>query len=178
MAEKATIARPYARAAFEHARASGTLAAWSELLQAASAAVEHPELAAVLTSPQLSAEQLATLLADVAGVERAAGGRNFLTLLAENRRLDLLPEIAGQFGKYRAQLENVAEVTVVSAVELDGAQRARLESALRSRFGREVRMQCEVDPGLLGGAVIRSGDLVIDGSLKSRLERLAAQLDN
>ena len=176
MAEKATIARPYARAAFEHARAAGALPAWSEMLAEASRVVEHPDVQVLLSSPDVTAGQLAALIAEACGDRLDQGGRNFIGVLAENHRLDLLPEITAEFNEHRAELENVAEVSVVSAVPLDDAQRTRLESALRNRFGREVRMSCEVDPDLLGGAVIRSGDLVIDGSLKSRLERLRTQL--
>ena len=176
MAEKATIARPYARAAFEHARAQGDLAAWSKMLAAATSVVENAEVRTLLTSPHVTAEQLASLVVDAAGGQLDAGGRNFVMLLAENHRLGLLPEIAALFDEYRGELENVADVSVVSAVALSEEQRSRFENALRKRLGRDVRMHCEVDPALLGGAVIRSGDLVIDGSLKARLERLGAQL--
>jgi F-type H+-transporting ATPase subunit delta len=176
MAEKATIARPYARAAFDYARAQDDLAGWSTLLAAATAVVENPQIQALLTSPHVTAEQLAGLVIEAAGGQLDASGRNFITLLAENHRLGLLPDITALFDEYRGELENVADVSVTSAVALSDEQRTRLESALRKRFGRDVRMHCEVDPALLGGAVIRSGDLVIDGSLKARLERLGAQL--
>jgi len=176
MAEKATIARPYARAAFDYARAQDDLAAWSTMLAAATSVVDNAQIQALLTSPRVTAEQLAGLVIEATGEPLGAGGRNFIMLLAENNRLGLLPEITALFDEYRGELENVADVSVMSAVALSNEQRTRLEGALRKRLGRDVRMHCDVDPALLGGAVIRSGDLVIDGSLKARLERLEAQL--
>ncbi len=96
--------------------------------------------------------------------------------LAENRRLGLLPEIAAQFEVLRAEIENVADVRIISAVQLNEAQQQRFAAALRKRLQRDVRLQCEVDPSLIGGAIVRAGDFVIDGSLKARLERLAGAM--
>jgi F-type H+-transporting ATPase subunit delta len=176
MAESITIARPYARAAFEHAREQNALPVWSQLLSAARTAVEHPELAELLSSPHATAEELAQLIAEVCGNPADPAARNFLAILAENRRLDLLPEIAAIFEAERAEVEHVADVTVTSAIALTDLQRDRIAAALRKRLGCDVRLHCEVDPDLLGGALIRSGDLVIDGSLKSKLDRLSRQL--
>jgi F-type H+-transporting ATPase subunit delta len=112
--------------------------------------------------------------------KQAAGepGRNFLRALAENRRLALLPEIAAQFGKLRAETENVVDVEVIAAREIAAPQERRLAAALKKRLGREVRMHTRIDQSLLGGAIVRAGDLVIDGSLKGRLERLGSALQN
>src|SRR5690606_5244238 len=103
-------------------------------------------------------------------------GRNFLKTLAHNRRLGLLPEIAAQYEVLRAEVENVADVRIVSAVQLSEQQRQRFIAALTKRLQREVRVHCEVDPSLIGGAIVRAGDFVIDGSLKARLERLAGAM--
>ena len=176
MAEKATIARPYARAAFDHARSQDALAAWSAALAAAAQVVADPRVAPLLSSPQVRPRQLAGLITEAAG---AAQGpiRNLVDLLAENGRLGFLPEIAAQYEVLRTEAEKVADVEVVSAMELDGAQQERLAKALRSRLGREVRMHTRTDASLIGGAIVRAGDLVIDGSLKGRLERLATEMN-
>ena len=178
MAEKATIARPYAKAAFVHAREQGNLPRWSKVLATASAVVTDTRVARLLGNPGVTPEELVDLLGDISGVGDDATVRNYLSALAANRRLALLPEIAAMFEVMRADIENVADVQVVSAVVLDEAQRQRLAGALKKRLGRDIRLHCSVDPALLGGAVIRSQDLVIDGSLDARLKRLTTELTN
>ncbi|HEX2492270.1 MAG TPA: F0F1 ATP synthase subunit delta [Steroidobacter sp.] len=176
MAEKATIARPYAKAAFESARAHDSFERWSHLLAVGSAAVADERVSKLLTNPRVKAADLIGLIADAAGGAVDQHVRNFLATLADNRRLGLLPEIAAIFERLRAEVENVADVQVISAVQLEEAQRKRLASALEKRLNRAVRLHCEVDPSLIGGAVVRSGDFVIDGSLKASLERLASAM--
>ncbi len=178
MAEKATIARPYARAAFAHARAQNNLPRWSEVLRLASAVVTDARVAKLIGSPKVKPEEIVNLLLDISGSSTDATVRNYLSTLASNRRLALLPEIAAMFEVMRADIENVADVQVVSAVELDPAQQQRLAGALKKRLKREVRLHCSVDPALIGGAIIRSQDLVIDGSLDARLKRLTTELTN
>jgi F-type H+-transporting ATPase subunit delta len=176
MAEKTTIARPYARAAFSYASEHKDFARWSELLGAASAVVSDPRVARLLNNPKVAPAQLVELIADVAGSKLDEQGRNFLNTLASNRRLSLLPHIAKMFETLRAEVENVVDVDVTSAVALNDAQRERFAGALKKRLKRDVRLHCDVDAALLGGAIVRSGDLVIDGSLKARLERLASEI--
>lgn len=178
MAERATIARPYARAAFAHARESADFAAWSKLLGAGAAAVADPRVARLLSHPRVTGDQLVELLVDVAGNTAGDAGRNFLRTLAENRRLGLLPEIAAQYEILRAEVENVIDVEVIAAQEIAPPQRQRLTEALQRRLGREVRLHTRIDDGLIGGAIVRAGDLVIDGSLKGRLARLGSALTN
>ena len=172
MAEKVSIARPYAKAAFEFARERNALGAWSEALSTASAIIADERVAKLLSSPRITPEQLVGLIADIAGTSLDEQCRNFLNTLAQNRRLGVLPEIAAIYEVLRAEVENTADVQVVSAVPLDDAQRQRLARALQKRLKRDVRLHCEVDASLLGGAVVRSGDMVIDGSLKAGLEKL------
>lgn len=177
MAENVTIARPYARAAFAYAREHNALARWSEWLSAAASLVQDERVAALLVSPKVSPQELASLIGDASsGVGDDTGSKNFLATLAENRRLPVLPEIAAMYETLRAEVENVADVQVTSAVPLDDAQRQRLSAALKIRLQRDVRLHCGVDASLVGGAIVQSGDLIIDGSLKGRLERLAAEL--
>ena len=176
MAERATIARPYAKAAFEYARDAKTLAQWSQGLKAAAEVVADPRVAPLTKSPQWSAADLVSLITEAAGDKLDAGMQNFVRVLAENHRLLLLPEIAAHYEMLRSAVENTIDVEVVSAVPLDAAQTEKLERALSTRLKRRVRMQNAVDSTLLGGAVVRAGDLVIDGSLKGRLQRLATEL--
>jgi F-type H+-transporting ATPase subunit delta len=176
VAERATIARPYAKAAFEYARAASAFAEWSQGLKAAAEIVADPRVAPLTKSPEWSAADLVSLITDVAGAKLDAGMQNFVRVLAENHRLLLLPEIAAHYEDLRSAVENTVDVEVVSAVPLDAAQAGKLEQALSTRLKRKVRMHNSVDAALLGGAVVRAGDLVIDGSLKGRLERLATDL--
>jgi len=176
VAERATIARPYAKAAFEYARAANAFAAWSAGLAQAAQIVSFPHVAPLTKSPQWPAEKLVDLITDVAGTQLNAGMQNFMRVLAENHRLLLLPEIAAHYEDLRSAVENTVDVEVVSAVPLDAAQTEKLKQALSTRLKRQVRMQNSVDATLLGGAVVRAGDLVIDGSLKGRLERLTTEL--
>jgi F-type H+-transporting ATPase subunit delta len=176
MAEKVTIARPYAKAAFEYARESKQFAQWSELLATASAVVADERVEALLSSPRVKPADLVDVIAGVAGRTLDANGKNFLDTLATNRRLGFLPEIAAMYESLRAEIEKIADVEVISAVELNAAQRDRLTTVLKKRLQREVRLHVSVDPSLIGGAIVRSGDLVIDGSLKARLDRLAADI--
>jgi F-type H+-transporting ATPase subunit delta len=176
MAERATIARPYAKAAFEYARDANAFSRWSQGLGLAAQIVADSRVASLTKSPEWSAADLAGLITEVAGPALDAGLRNFVHVLAENRRLSLLPEIAAHYEVMRAAAENSIDVQVTSAVPLDAVQAGKLEQALGTRLKRKVRVQTSVDPTLLGGAVVRAGDLVIDGSLKGRLERLATEL--
>ena len=172
MADIATIARPYARAAFEHAHAAGQLAPWGEMLARAGAAVEDERVAALIGNPHVQRAELVALIGEVAGAadERS---RNFMQLLADNGRLAALPQVAAQYAALRAEVENTVDVTVTSALPLTAEQSDKLVQALSRRLRRTVRLSATVDPSLIGGAVVRAGDFVIDGSLRGRVERLA-----
>lgn len=176
MADKTTIARPYAKAAFAEARADSMLGAWSTSLHTAATVVTDPRVHALFGDPHVTPEQLSQLVLDIAGADLGEHGRNFVRTLAESHRLDCLPEIAALFDQYKDDAEGVADVTVTSAAPLDAKQQDSLSSALARRLKRDVRLHCAVDPQLLGGAVLRSGDLVIDGSVRGRLERIANEL--
>jgi F-type H+-transporting ATPase subunit delta len=176
MAEALTIARPYAKAAFETAQAKQQLAAWSRMLAAAAAGASEPAVQILLGSPKLPKQQIAQIFIELVGQELGDSGANFIRLLAENRRLGLLPVIALVFAQLRADAERTIEATVISASPLGNEERAALAQALKKRLNREVTLQCETDSRLIGGAVIRAGDLVIDGSVRSKLERLGLAL--
>jgi len=176
MSDRLTIARPYARAAFDEARERQRLGPWSKALEVAAAVVQDARVAALLGNPRVTAEALAQLVIGIAGPELGEEGANFVRTLADNHRLGYLPEISALFANLKDEAEGVADVTVTSAATLDEAQRREISAALERRLGRKVRLHCEVDPALIGGAVLRSGDLVIDGSLRTRLDRIAYEL--
>ncbi len=184
MADHTTIARPYASALFQVARERGELAQWSATLTVLASALADDALQAWLERPSLTDGDRTAFLLDIAtAADPAAGalltadrGANFLKLLAENDRLAILPEIAALFEALRHQEENTMDVTMVAASDVDASTQSAITAALESRLGRSVRLSVNVDPGLLGGAVIRADDLVIDASLKSRLAKLATSL--
>jgi F-type H+-transporting ATPase subunit delta len=176
VAERATIARPYAKAAFAYARDANAFAGWSQGLKTAAEIVADPRVAPLTKDPRWQGEDMVKFISEVAGSKLDAGMQNFLRVLAENRRLLVLPEIAANYEVLRSAVENTVEVEVTSAVKLNDAQIEKLKAAIGTRLKRQVRMQNSVDASLLGGAVVRAGDLVIDGSLKGRLQRLATDL--
>jgi F-type H+-transporting ATPase subunit delta len=176
MADRNTIARPYAKALFEIALAQKTLDTWSEVLARGATVVRDARVRTLLTSPHVTPEQLADLVIGVVGEKLDKEGHNFIRVLAQGRRLGFLPEIAGIYERLKAEEENTVDVTVTSAVALDTALQKKFTAALQERLQRDVRLQCETDSSLLGGAILRADDLVIDGSLRGRLERLGAEL--
>jgi F-type H+-transporting ATPase subunit delta len=176
MAERATVARPYAKAAFAYAREAGALDKWSSWLQTAATIVGSDEYEQLASSPNVSDGQLLELIVGICGDRLDTHGRALLDLLAENDRVGYLPEIAAHFEELKSEDQNVADVEIVSAVPLDAAQQQRLAGALRTRLRRDVRLHCTVDSSLVGGAIVRSGDLLIDGSLANKLERLGPEL--
>ena len=178
MAELTTLARPYARAAFEYARDSKTLGDWHAQLQTAAAVASDSRMQALLRDPSRSGEELASILADVCGDVIGESVRNFLAVLAENNRLSLLPQIAVLFAGYKANFEKSLDVEVVSAFELEDAMTQKLAAALGKRLEREVNVHNTTDASLLGGVLIRAGDLVIDGSVRGRLNKLATAMNS
>ena len=176
MAETATLARPYASAAFDLAKSRDRLPQWSRMLGLLAATVETAEAQALIGVPQLPGEVKAHKLIDLLRDELDDGGRRFVHVLAENKRLELLPQIAAQYEVRKAEAEKVLDVEVVAAVELTDAQRDAYATALAARFGQEVDVTVSVDPKLIGGAVVRAGDTVVDGSVRARLARLAGAL--
>jgi F-type H+-transporting ATPase subunit delta len=176
MADKTTIARPYAKAAFEEAKAANRLGPWSKALRTAASVVQDPRVQNLLGNPAVSNAELARLVIDLAGPQLDEPGRNFVQTLAENHRLAYLPEISTLFDELKDEAEGVIDVTVTSAAPLESGQRETLSKALQRRLKRQIRLQCETDPSLIGGAVLRAGDLVIDGSVRSRLDRIAYEL--
>jgi F-type H+-transporting ATPase subunit delta len=173
MSQALTLARPYARAAFSLARDAGDYATWSNALGFAARVAADPQVAALLANPRLSHADAVMLLSPDATPQHFG---NFLELLADNRRLALLPEIAGLYEELRAEAERVVKAKVTSATELPAGELDTIKAALAKRFGREVEIETAVDESLIGGALIDAGDVVIDGSLRGKLSRLQSAL--
>jgi F-type H+-transporting ATPase subunit delta len=176
MQEKLTIARPYALAAFGYAREANDVPAWSAMLGALAAAVSHPDLKPLIRHPRVSDAQLADILAEILSQLLDQKRSNFIRALLDAERLELAPEIAVLFERYKAAAEGFVEVRVESAYAISPSEQARIESAVSSRLGKECEVTAEVKPELIGGAIIRVGDSVIDISLRGRLRALEQRL--
>ena len=182
MTQALTLARPYARAAFAIARDAGATQSWSDALAFSAQAAADPRVRSLLGHPQLDRGDAVALLSPPAANPGAADlfGNdlfgNFLALLADNRRLELLPDIAALFEALRAEAERIVKARITSATTLPAAEIESIKTALKRRFGREVELETAIDESLIGGAVIAAGDVVIDGSLKGKLSRLQSAL--
>ncbi len=177
MTEKTAIARPYARAIFGIAHDTRRITEWSDLLGRGAAMACDPRVCQWLRDPRIARPRMVALFLDLAD-DNSDDWHNLLRLLVASRRLVLLPEIAQQYESLRAEAERTLEAEVVSAVPLDELLRARLAEALGRRLRQRVILRCTVDHSVLGGAIVRAGDLVIDGSVRGRLAALAAYLNH
>ena len=176
MAEPSTIARPYAEAAFRLADDAGALGRWSEMLGALAQVAQDERVQRAVADPNLSDAQVAGLFIAILGGKLSAEAENFVRVLTENKRVELLPEIRSQFEALKNEREGVAEVEVHSAFELSEAQVADLVQRLEKKTGRKVRTQVRIDRDLIGGVKVVLGDKVIDGSARAQLGALEAAL--
>ncbi|MFT4938039.1 MAG: F-type H+-transporting ATPase subunit delta [Paraglaciecola sp.] len=175
MSELTTIARPYAQAAFDSAVESKTIAGWQEMLVFAAEVAKNDAIQDLL-SGAVAAEKLADIFNSICGDQLNQSGQNLIKILAENKRLLVLPQISALFNQLKADFDKEIDVDVTSAIELDKKQLADISAALEKRLARKVKLNCNVDSELLAGLLIRAGDTVIDGSIKSKLNRLADAL--
>ncbi|MBP8924621.1 MAG: F0F1 ATP synthase subunit delta [Pseudomonadales bacterium] len=178
MAELITLARPYAKAAFEHALATDQLTVWSEALAGAATATTHPRVALLLSAPELTSTQKAEALISVCAEDLPQAAGNFIRVLAENRRLPLLPQVHQLFLAYKAEQERAVDLEVISAFEISEDQVARLAGAMGEKLRRQVRVSTTVDKTLIGGVIMRAADLVIDGSVRGRLAKLSEAMNS
>jgi F-type H+-transporting ATPase subunit delta len=176
MAELATIARPYAEAAFQLARDEHALAAWSDMLKLAASIVGDERIAKALDNPRLDSGAKESLLLSIGGDRFDEQARNFIRVLVESERVALLPQIAAMFETLKNDAEATAKATIESAFELDAAQLSALTAALEKRFGRKIETTVTVNPELIGGARVTVGDSVLDGSVQAKLAAMHAQL--
>jgi F-type H+-transporting ATPase subunit delta len=172
MAEPSTVARPYAEAVFRLGEASGALAKWSEMLAALAAVASDERVRMAMKDPKLSAAKVAGLFISILAGRLNADGENFVRVLAENRRLELLPEIRAQYEALKNEREGLVEAQVQSAFDLSDAQVSDLVSRLEKKFGRKVRAKVTLDKELIGGVRVILGDKVIDGSARAQLAAL------
>ena len=178
MSELTTAARPYARAAFEIASSNNATEQWTEMLNFCAAVAYDPTMKAELDSPRLSWQQAAELFQKVCAEQLDQRGNNFIKLLAEKHRLTLLPEIAALFQHYRARAQGTVDAELISAQQVDAEQIDAITNSLSKRLGKKVTLSTRIDETLIGGAIIRAGDIVIDGSMRGRLEKLSTALIN
>ena len=178
MSSLATLARPYAKAAFELAQYEQALARWEDMLSLASNIATDDSMAKLLDSPDVSNARIVSIITDSAGEAFDGRFRDFLSVLSANGRLPLLPYITTLFRSLRDKAEKRLSVKVVSAVALDEDQAGRMRDALTRRFGCEIELENEIDAEVIGGAVVYAGDQVIDGSLRGRLKKLSNSLAN
>ncbi|CAM3495476.1 F0F1 ATP synthase subunit delta [Parendozoicomonas haliclonae] len=171
--ELTTCARPYARAAFQFAAEQNALENWAGMLKTGAAVVQNDTVNVLLGNPSLTAAQKADALIDVCGDSLDDSGRNFFHVLADNKRITLLPQISELFEELKAKQEQSVEAEVISAFPLSEPQLATLTEKLKNRLKTEIRISNTIDESLLGGVIIRAGDLVIDSSVKARLAKLA-----
>lgn len=175
MAEATSLARPYAKAVFELAQEKGAFNDWSERLQALAQVTENETVRQAIATPSVDKSQLVDAILAAAGSEDEET-RNLVALLAENGRLTAVSEMAEQFDALRAEAEKITQAEVVSAAELSDSQRDAIAARLKEKLGTEVTLSTSIDESLIGGAIVRAGDLVIDGSVRAKLERLASSL--
>lgn len=178
MAELTTLARPYAKAVFQAALSSNELGSCSTMLKLAAAVENIEAVSKALASPSLTAKQQAKILIDLCGNDIGPKVRSFIIILAENKRLALLPEIVSLFEVMKANQEKTVEVGVLSAFPLANETQQALAEALKTRLQREVKLHAEVDKRLIGGVIVRTGDLVIDGSVRGKLGKLAEAMNS
>ncbi|MEW7866846.1 F0F1 ATP synthase subunit delta [Aeromonas diversa] len=177
MSELTTIARPYAKAAFDFAVEQKAIAQWQEMLEFAALVAENDTVAALI-SGAMAADQLANVFVGVCGEQLNEHGQNLIRVMAENGRLSVLPAVVAEFHLLKAELEKSIEAEVVSAVELTEQQKANLQASLEKRLARKVKLNCSTDASLMAGVLIKAGDLVIDGSLRGKLDRMADALQS
>jgi len=176
MAEKSTIARPYAQAAFDIAHEKGELKKWSEMLQLITAVTTDALMQDMISNPSVEREKVIDIIFSVCADKLNDSGKNFIKVLADNGRLNVISEIAERYELHRAEAEKTVEAEVTSAFPLSDSQVQQITEALKKRLGREVNLSTRIDNSIVGGAVIRAGDMVIDGSVSGQLEKLATTL--
>ncbi|MFK0570231.1 F0F1 ATP synthase subunit delta [Endozoicomonas sp.] len=171
--ELTTCARPYAKAAFEYARDSSRLSEWSDMLSLCASVTAYQKVVDMLGNPQLSGAQQADAIIGLCQGDLDKPVENYLRVLSEHRRLKLLPEIVVLYAQLKAEQERSQQVQVTSAYPLSQEQQDRLAEKMAVRLERSVHLVTEIDSSILGGVIVKAGDLVIDGSLRARLSKLA-----
>ncbi|MCH7696099.1 MAG: F0F1 ATP synthase subunit delta [Proteobacteria bacterium] len=176
MQQNTTQARPYATAVFELAQAESDLAAWSEMLRLLNLIVSDSQMQRLLNDPRLDSEFLADFVLDISAERLSEAGRNFVRVLADAGRLSLAPQIYQLFEQRRTESEGVVDVEVVSAYQLEQHEQDKIADVMAKRFGKKINISARIDSSLIGGMVIRTGDSVIDASIRGKLRQLGSEL--
>jgi F-type H+-transporting ATPase subunit delta len=176
MAEARTIARPYAEAVFKLAKAKDALPAWSGMLQLAAAIAADERIRALIGNPEVPAKRLGELLLDLCGDKLTDEGRNFIVLLAENGRIEILPEVSELFEQLKIRQEGVLDAKITSAFAMSDTQLRDLVADLEVKFKRKIEAKVSIDPELIGGVKVEIGDEVLDASVRAKLEAMAVAL--
>ncbi|KFC76928.1 F0F1 ATP synthase subunit delta [Buttiauxella agrestis] len=177
MSEFVTVARPYAKAAFDFAVEHQSVDNWQHMLGFA-AEVSKNEQVAELLSGALAPDTLSASFISICGDQLDANGQNLIKVMAENGRLKVLPDVLEQFVQLRAAQEATVEVEVTSANVLNEDQLSKISAAMEKRLSRKVKLNCKIDKSVIAGVIIRAGDMVIDGSVRGRLNRLTDVLQS
>ncbi|NQZ81415.1 MAG: F0F1 ATP synthase subunit delta [Colwellia sp.] len=177
MSELTTVARPYAKAAFDFAVEANAVDTWLEMLVFA-AEVSKDDTIKGFLSGGASVDQAQDIFLKVCAEQLNSEGQNFIKILAENGRLSVLPQVVTQFGELKAEHEKTVLVDVTSAVELTADKLTSISTALEKRLDRKVKLNCSVDVSIVSGLVIKAGDMVIDGSFRNKLNRLATAMQS
>lgn len=175
MQENLTLARPYAMAAFKQAREQGALEGWSDALRTLGAVMSDPKMQSAAQDPKLSDAQLIGFVMEVGG-EHLTTAKNFVHVLVDAERILLAPEISTLFDRFKADAEGTAQVQVLTAFELSEADTQRIAGTLETHFKRRVSLNVETDESLIGGVMVRSGDQVMDASVRGQLEQLRQRI--
>jgi F-type H+-transporting ATPase subunit delta len=178
MSEQISLARPYAKAIFELARDAGEYAQWSDQLELLALISQDPAMIELIANPAVSEKQLAELIIDVAGEQLDEQGRNLVKILSHNDRVTVAADINQQFQVLRDNAEQVIEAQLITAAEVNETQKQAFESALSKRLGKQIKLEATIDESLIGGAVVRAGDWVVDGSVKAQLQDLVGAISS
>ena len=178
MAESSTVARPYAKAVFLHAVEKDELSKWSGLLARAAAIVSHKDMGNIVATPSISSEQKAAILVDLCGDGLPKEAKNLFEVVAEHKRLAALPAISEAYEALKTDKERSLDVEITSAFSLSSEQQEKLAVKLKKIWQKEIHTQVKIDKSLIGGVIIRAGDVVIDGSVRGKLSRLAESVNS
>ncbi|MBY0474598.1 MAG: F0F1 ATP synthase subunit delta [Nitrosomonas sp.] len=176
MAEAITVARPYAEAAYKFAVESKELSKWSKILQLAAAIAQDDQVKLLIGNPLISVKQLGELIQEIGGNKFTTEARNLIILMAENKRVLVLPQVSQLFEQLKAQHEGVLEAKIISAFKMQGDQINKLVDKLEQKFNRKIEAQVSVDPELIGGIKVEIGDETLDASVRGKLEAMAVAL--
>lgn len=175
MANLSSIARPYALAAFQYARETEQCVKWRNFLDGAAKITQSSAMMRLLNDPLVATQDILKIYSDLL-LPLDASQKNFLTLLSQNKRFLALPEINEAFLQHEASFQKSSTVKLITATKTTNEFQTSLAAALKKRTQHDIILKCDIDPSIIGGAIIRIGDRVIDASIRGKLNRLLETL--